>query len=86
MDFVDDVDFVACPAGAHRDVLPQLADFVDAPVAGAVDFQDIDVVARADALAQLAGVAGRWRGALDAVERFGQKSEPPRFFLLRVRL
>ena len=45
VDFVDDVDFEARPAGPHVDVLPQLADFVDAAVAGAVDLQHVDVVA-----------------------------------------
>ena len=46
VDFVDDVDLEPRPAGPHVDVLPQLADFVDAAVAGPVDLQHVDVVAR----------------------------------------
>ena len=46
VDFVDDVDLESCPAGPHAGVLPQLADFVDAAVAGAVDFQHVHVLAR----------------------------------------
>ena len=45
VDFVDDVDLEPRPAGPHVDVLPQLADFVDAAVAGAVDLQHVHVVA-----------------------------------------
>ena len=57
--FVDDVDLEAGAAGPDVDVLPQLADLVDAAVAGAVDLQHVDVVARGDGLADVALVAGR---------------------------
>ena len=63
VDFVDDVDLEPRPAGANVDVLPQLADLVDAAIAGAVDFQHVDVAAGADALADVALVAGRRRRA-----------------------
>ena len=49
VDFVDDVDLVACPAGPKLHVLPQFADLVDAAVAGAVDLQHVDVLAGGDA-------------------------------------
>ena len=45
VDFVDDVNLESRPAGPHVDVLPQLADLVDAAIAGAVDLQHVDVVA-----------------------------------------
>ena len=48
------------------------ADLVDAAVAGAVDLQHIHVVAGADALADVALVAGRRRRPGHAVERLGQ--------------
>ena len=72
VDFVDDVDLAAGPAGANADVLTQLTDLVDAPVAGPVDLQHVDVAAGADALAHVAAVAGRGRGALFAIECLGQ--------------
>ena len=72
VDFVDDVDLESRPAGPHVDVLPQLADLVDAAVAGPVDLQHVHVVARADALADVALVAGDGRRALDAVQGLGQ--------------
>ena len=72
VDFVDDVDLEPRPAGPHVDVLPQLADFVDAAVAGAVDLQHVDVVALRDALADVALVAGRRRRAVHAVQGLGE--------------
>ena len=49
VDFVDDVDLVARAAGAVLDVAAELADLVDAAVAGAVDLEHVDVVAGGDA-------------------------------------
>ena len=72
VDFVDDVNLEPHAAGPHGDVLPQLANFVDAAVAGAVDLQHVDVVAGGDAQADVALVARRGRRAVDAVERLGQ--------------
>ncbi len=46
VDFVDDVDLEPHAAGPHGDVLPQLANLVDAAVAGAVDLEHVDIVAR----------------------------------------
>ncbi len=73
VDFVDDVDLVARPAGADADVLAELADFVDAAVAGAVDFQHVDVAAGADALANVALDCREWpwvpRSQLSALAR-----------------
>ena len=45
VDFVDNVNLEARPAGPHVDVLPQLADLVDAAVAGPVDLQYVHVFA-----------------------------------------
>ena len=72
VDFVDDVDLEPRAAGTNADVLTQLADLVDAAVAGPVDLQHVDVLARADALADVALVAGRRRGALFAIQRLGE--------------
>ena len=72
VDFVDDVDLEPRPARPHGDVLPQLANFIDAAVAGAVDLQHVDVVAGRHAAADVALVARRRRRALHAVERLGE--------------
>src|SRR5439155_21859663 len=69
---VDDVDLVACPARPHVDVLPKLADFVDAAVAGPVDLQHVHVVAAAHRLADVALVARLRRRTALAVVRFAQ--------------
>ncbi len=72
VDFVDDIDLVR-PLGGHvLDLLPQVPDFVDAPVGGAVDFQHVQGGAVGDLPADLAGVVGVGRGALLAVEGLGQ--------------
>ena len=72
VDFVDDVDLEAGPAGADVDVAAELADFVDAAVAGAVDLEHVDVAAAGDALADVALVAGRGRRPVHAVQGLGE--------------
>ena len=74
VDFVDDVNLEPRAAGPHGDVLAELADFVDAAVAGAVDLEHVDVVAGGDALADLALAAGRGRRAAFAVEALGENA------------
>ena len=72
MNFVDNVNFESRPAGTDGNVLTQLANLFDAAVACPVDLQDVDIVAGANAPANLALVAWRGGGALQAVERFGK--------------
>src|SRR5262249_5973147 len=72
VDFIDDVDLETGPGGPVLDVAADLADLVDAAVAGAVDLQHVHVLAGGDAAADLAGVAGRGGRAVDAVEGLGE--------------
>ena len=72
VDFVDDVDLVARPAGPILDVAADVADVVDAAVAGAVDLEHVHVLAGGDAAADVAHAAGRRRRAVFAVERLGE--------------
>ena len=72
VDFVDDVDLVAAAAGAVLHVAAQLADLIDAAIAGAVDFEHVDVLAGGDAPAHVADVARRGCGAVVAVEALGE--------------
>ena len=58
--------------GAVLDVAAQLADLIDAAVAGAVDLDDVDVFAGGDHLAVDALVAGLGGRPADAVERLGE--------------
>ena len=71
VDFVDDINFESRAARSHVDVLPKLANLVDSAIAGAIDFQDVDVVAAADALADVALVAGNRRRSARTVQRLG---------------
>ncbi len=48
--FVDDVDLVARATGPHTNIGSQLPDFIDTAIAGSIDFDHIDVLARIDGL------------------------------------
>ena len=75
VNFVDDVYFVSRAAWPHRHVLPQLAELSStSAVARAVDFQHVDVIARGDADANVALVAGRGRRSANAIERLGENA------------
>ena len=61
--FIDDIDLVLALGRQILDLLPQVPDLVDAPVGGAVDFQDVQGGAVGDLPAHLAGVVGVRGGA-----------------------
>jgi len=69
---VDDVDLEAALCRLIADIFNDLAHLVDAAVGCAVDFQHIDGTTGGDFTALIALIAWRWRGALRAVERFGE--------------
>ena len=71
--FVDDVDLVLALAGRVLDALEQMRpDLFDPVVGRAVDLQHVDAASFRDFPAERAGVAGRHRGAVDAVQGLGQ--------------
>ena len=72
VDFVDDVDLEARSRGAIGDGLAEFADVLDAVVGGAVDFENVDVLAGGDRLARVANAARSSRRAFLAVERLGE--------------
>ena len=72
VDFVDDVDLEAAAAGPILHVAAQVADLFDAVVAGAVDFEDVDILAGGDAATGVADAAGFRCRAVDAVEGLGE--------------
>ena len=72
--FIDNVDLVARPAGARAHGQTHLADLVDAAVAGTIDLQHVEILARGDALTNLAGVARRRRRSLDAIQGLRQNA------------
>ncbi len=78
VDFVDDEDLVTGVDGFVLDHLTDRLDVVDLTVGGAVDLQDVDGAAFVDGLAELAGMvpvgAGMGRGAVEAVQGFGQNT------------
>ena len=72
MDFVDVVDLEPGPAGAEAGVLAELADLLDAVVAGPVDLDDVDVLADGDRLADVAGAVGLDGRPVHAVQALGE--------------
>ena len=74
VDFVNDVDFEPASGRSNIGALPQSADFVDAAVGRAVDFQNVRVVSGCDRPAGLALAARFRRRSVDAVERLGKNS------------
>ena len=70
--FVDDVDLVPRAARTHVGVRPQLADLVDAAVAGAVDLDHIHVFPGINRLADVAVVVRVRRRAVRRIECLGE--------------
>ena len=71
--FVDDVDLRAKLGGRVADALPEIADVVDAAIAGRVDLDDIGRRTGVDGLAVRARVAGALaRIVVQAVDGFGE--------------
>ena len=74
-DLVDDVDLGPTAGGGVADVLPQIADLVDAPVAGPVDLEHVETGAARDLLTGIALVARLRDGTVGrplAVQGLGQ--------------
>jgi hypothetical protein len=74
MDLIDDVDFEPAFRRLIADVFDDPANFVDAPVGGAVDLVDIDGMAGGYFVALIAFIAGFGRGPARTVQRFGQNA------------
>ena len=72
--FVDDVDFVARLGRRVADIFAQLAHLLDAVVARAVDFQNVERIAGGDFLAVIARAVRIDRRPFLAIERFGQNT------------
>jgi hypothetical protein len=79
VDFVDDVNLEARPAGAHVYIAAKLANLVDAAIAGAVDFNDIDIASAGNPLADIADATGRGRRAVHAIQGLGEDAGGGRF-------
>jgi hypothetical protein len=72
VNFVDVVDLEPGAAGAEAGVLPELADGLDAVVAGTVDLDDVDVLPDGDRLADVAHVARALGGSVHTIEALGE--------------
>src|SRR5262249_49394375 len=69
VDFVNDVDLVARPAGPILHIAPNLAHLIDAAIAGPVDLEHVYILAGCDTQAAVAGIARRRGRSVDAIER-----------------
>ena len=74
MGFIDDEDLLATASGNESGGLTQISDLLDAPVAGGIDLNDIDIRARRDRPAVLAFHTGMTVRSLVAVQGFGQNA------------
>jgi hypothetical protein len=74
VNFIDDIDLVRAFLGCELTALPQLPDFVDAPVGSAVDFETVEGSAVGDAAAGLTLETGLGGHAFGTVQAFGQES------------
>jgi len=74
VNLVDNVNLVSGGCRCVPGLFPEVPDLVDPPVAGSVYFPDIHMVARCDASAGIAFLAGVRTGTFLAVQRFGEYS------------
>ncbi len=73
VDFVDDINFALAARRRVARILAQIADFIDAAIRGAVDFQHVKAAAFGNFLAHRAGVARRYRRAGFTIHGFGEQ-------------
>ncbi len=75
VDFVDDVDFVAAVAGGEVDLVAQVADVVDAGIAGGVDLDQVEEAGFVDGQTDGTAIVGAVGGVLGgAVDGLGQQA------------
>jgi len=72
VDFVDDVDLIASHIWRIVHLFPELADFVDTPVAGGIYFDYVQGITFVHCLAQVAFVTGFALLWVEAIYCFGQ--------------
>ena len=74
MHFVDQINFVPALGRRVANVIPQLAHIFDTVVAGAVDLDHVETVARGDLTAVIANAAGCNGRSFDTIERLRQNT------------
>ena len=74
VNFVNDVDFVSGSTGTNIGVGTKQPDFVDTPVAGTVNFQNIHVFTDRNGLTDVAFIAWCDRQAFIAIQALGKDS------------
>ena len=68
MHLVYDIYLIARPRRTILYVLPNLAHFIDAAITGAIDFENVLIIAAGDGFAVVALIARRWRWAVNAIQ------------------
>ena len=79
VNFVDNIYLISASRWTNIGSLPQSADFVDAAVGRAVDFENVGVVACRNSLTGFAFAARSRRRSVYAIEGFGENSGRRRF-------
>ena len=74
MDFVDDVDFEFSASWGVGDAVPQVFDFANATIRGAIDFEDIEAAAVFDFFADIVVRVEIGLGSVRTVEGFRENS------------
>ena len=74
MDFVDDVDFEFSASWGVGDAVPQVFDFANATIRGAIDFEDIETAAIFDFFADIVVRVEIGLGSVWTVEGFREDS------------
>jgi hypothetical protein len=74
VDFVDDVDFEFSASWGVGDAVPQVFDFANATIRGAIDFEDIEAAAVFDFFADIVGRVEIGLGSVRTVEGFREDS------------
>ncbi len=77
--FVDDIDAPFSVGRQVADILPEGTDIIHPGIGGGVDFQHVERAPAGDLLAGGTFATRRFRGAVDAVDRFGQNPRDRRF-------
>ena len=74
VDLIDEINAEFASGGQKTDILSQLADLLHPVVAGAVNLQNIEIIARSNFSARIASATGCLGRTIDTIEGFGKNT------------